>query len=154
MLMEVFIRSDLEEKNLTAINTIKFIDDLLMEITDSLASAESNLMQFRQSNKIIDISKEGSAVLEKLESFQQERNRLNIKFKYYNYLLDYIESKSDFKDIIAPSVVGINDPVLMSLLTQLSDLYSKKAELLFAAKENNPLIDITTEIPEKEFWRI
>jgi len=102
-------------------------------------------MQFRQSNKIIDISKEGSAVLEKLESFQQERNQLDIKLKYYNYLLDYVESKSDFKDIIAPSVVGINDPVLMSLLTQLSNLYSKKAELLFAAKENNPLIDVTTQ---------
>ena len=139
-LMEVFIRSDLDEKNQTAINTIKFIDNLLMEITDSLASAESNLMQFRQSNKIIDISKEGSAVLEKLESFQQEKSQLDIKLKYYHYLLDYITGKSDFKDIIAPSVVGINDPVLMSLLTQLSDLYSKKAELLFAAKENNPLI--------------
>ena len=139
-LMEVFIRSDLDEKNQTAINTIKFIDNLLMEITDSLASAESNLMQFRQSNKIIDISKEGSAVLEKLESFQQEKSQLDIKLKYYHYLLDYVTSKSDFKDIIAPSVVGINDPVLMSLLTQLSDLYSKKAELLFAAKENNPLI--------------
>ena len=139
-LMEVFIRSDLDEKNQTAINTIKFIDNLLMEITDSLASAESNLMQFRQSNKIIDISKEGSAVLEKLESFQQERSQLDIKLKYYQYLFDYVTSKSDFKDIIAPSVVGINDPVLMSLLTQLSDLYSKKAELLFAAKENNPLI--------------
>ena len=139
-LMEVFIRSDLDEKNQTAINTIKFIDNLLMEITDSLASAESNLMQFRQSNKIIDISKEGSAVLEKLESFQQEKSQLDIKLKYYHSLLDYITGKSDFKDIIAPSVVGINDPVLMSLLTQLSDLYSKKAELLFAAKENNPLI--------------
>jgi capsule polysaccharide export protein KpsE/RkpR len=85
--MEVFIRSDLDEKNQTAVNTIKFIDNLLMEITDSLASAESNLMQFRQSNKIIDISKEGSAVLEKLETYQQERNQLDIKLKYYNSLL-------------------------------------------------------------------
>lgn len=141
-LMEVFINSDLEEKNLTAVNTIKFIDDLLMEVDDSLASAESNLMQFRQSHKILDISREGSAIFEQIEALQQEKTQLSIKIKYYNYLLDYIESKSDFKDIIAPSIIGINDPVLMSLLTQLSDLYSEKTELLYTAKENNPLIDV------------
>lgn len=148
-LCEIYLLSDLEEKNLTSTNTIKFIDAQLEGIVDSLRSAETVLQDFRLSNKtIIDISSEGQLLMQKLNSLQSEKSITEIKKKYYDYLMDYIEKKNDFKDVIAPSSIGINDPLLSSLISQLSELYSEKNVAAFSAKENNPtlnLIDVKIE---------
>ncbi len=140
---EVYIRAGLEEKNQIAINTVNFIDEQLEEIVDSLQVAEINLQNFRLSSKsIIDISQEGIAIFQKLEKVQAEKTLLNIKTKYYDYLLGYIESKNNFKDVIAPSVMGIDDPLLNSLISQLSQLFAEKGVILYSAKENNPSLNV------------
>jgi len=59
-LCEVYIRSNLEEKNRVSVNTIRFIDEQLSGIVDSLESAGIRLQNFRSANKVIDISKEGN----------------------------------------------------------------------------------------------
>ncbi|MQY79717.1 MAG: tyrosine protein kinase, partial [Bacteroidetes bacterium] len=142
-LSEVYIRSGLEEKNKTAENTLTFIDEQLKEIVDSLTTAEINLQNFRLNNQIIDISKEGSAIFEKLEKFQSEKTLIAIRLKYYDYLMKYIEEKNDFLDVISPSIMGINDPLLISLISKLAELYAEKGELLYSTRENSPLLNLS-----------
>ena len=57
-LIEVFQRNNLEEKNLEADRTIKFIDDQLKDISDSLIIAEDRLQDFRSQNRVMDISEQ------------------------------------------------------------------------------------------------
>ncbi|MBI4645940.1 MAG: polysaccharide biosynthesis tyrosine autokinase [Bacteroidia bacterium] len=141
---EVYIGYGLAEKSQIATNAIKFIDNQLEGIVDSLTIAEIRLQNFRLLNKsIIDISQEGQALFKKLEELQMEGSVLQIKSKYYDYLLNYIIGrKSDFKDIIAPSAIGINDPLLTSLIAELSKLYSEKSVIEYSAKENNPTLNV------------
>lgn len=139
---EVYVRSGLEEKNKIAENTINFIEDQLNNITDSLEIVENNLQNFRQSNKIIDISREGTALFEKVEQLQTEKALIKIQGKYYEYLLHYVQSRNNFKDVIVPSIMGINDQVLNSLVGQLIQLYTEKGEIAFSATEDNPTLDV------------
>lgn len=141
-LLQVYVNTGLEEKNQIAINTIEFIDKQLKIITDSLNIAENILYDFRRKNKIIDISQEGNAIFKKIEAYESEKALFEVKSKYYNYLRNYIEQAKDFKKVVAPSVMGIEDPLLNSLVVELNELYSTKNAISYSSTEKNPSIGI------------
>ncbi|OFX17052.1 MAG: hypothetical protein A2033_15735 [Bacteroidetes bacterium GWA2_31_9] len=141
-LSEIYIRYGLEEKNQITQNTIRFIDEQLSEITDSLKIAERNLLAFKVDNKVVDIDREGKMIFDQLVEIQTDKTGLNIKSNYYHYLLKYIEDKNNFKDVIAPSVMGINDQLLTTLINSLSQYNFEKETLLYSAKENTPSVNL------------
>ena len=141
-LCEVYIRNGLEEKNRAALNTINFIDSQLGSISDSLRKAELKLQNFRLENRIVDISKEGDAIYAKLEKLQTDRAVAELQKRYCIYLKNYIERKTNYNDIIVPSVLGISEPILNSLVTELADLYKQRAVLKFNAQEDNPAVSM------------
>jgi capsular exopolysaccharide synthesis family protein len=139
-LMEVYIQSGLEDKNRTAINTINFIDEQLSTVVDSLRRAEDKLQDFRLSNKIIDISSEGQSLIARLEKIQSEKASLELQIRYFNYLLNYIVKKKDFREVVAPSVMGINEPLLNEKVAELAKLYGERYVMNLSAQNNNPSI--------------
>ncbi|NSW93824.1 MAG: polysaccharide biosynthesis tyrosine autokinase [Bacteroidales bacterium] len=136
MLMDVYLEFGLEYKNQTATQTIDFIEDQLGSISDSLRRAESELENFRLYNKLIDISREGSAIQSKLESIDAERTKLLMQKSYYEYLKDYIDSRRETGDIVAPSVMGVTDQLLMNMVNQLSLLQQQKKKLAMNLSES------------------
>ncbi len=141
-LMEVYVQDGLDEKNQIAINTINFIDEQLSEISDSLKVTENKLSDFRQSNKLIDIGQEGSILYQKIERIQNEKSMLILKGKYYSYLLDYISKERDFSDLIAPSVLDINDAMLTGLITELTNLYKERNNYNYSSNKTNPGVEL------------
>jgi len=141
-LCEVYIRNNLEEKNIASNNTIKFIDLQLRQISDSLRKAEGRLQNFRLNNKLLDMTDAGASISKKLEEFETKRLIANMRLKYVKYIKSYINSKTNFNDIIAPSVMGIEDPMLNALVKDLVELYKQKNTLLLNASADNPSISI------------
>ena len=141
-LAEVYIQAGLEEKNQIATKAIEFIDDQINDILDSLDIAENNLQNFRMKNKIVNISQEGTYLYQQYEKAQTEKALLGIQQKYYNYLSNYLQSKEDFSEFVAPSVIGIDDQVLKTLLGQLNSLYVERNSLNFSSKKSNPAIEL------------
>ena len=128
-LMDIYLVFGLEYKNLTTAQTINFIEDQLGTISDSLKIAENDLESFRLVNKLIDISREGAIIQQKLEQIDDERTKLTMQKSYYEYLKDYIESKSESADIIAPSVMGVTDQLIVRLVEELSGFQQQKRQL-------------------------
>jgi capsular exopolysaccharide synthesis family protein len=146
-LSEVYIRMNLREKNQASINTIRFIDDQLRGIVDSLEATGLRLQHFRSANKVIDISKEGSFLFQKMQDLQSEKAMLDINSRYYNYLVEYIQKKTDFSDVVAPSVIGIQDQLLNTLVSQLNRLNMERRNLNLSVMENSPQLTlVNTEI--------
>lgn len=139
-LIEACIEKDLEEKNKTSQRSEEFINSQLTQITDSLMFAETNLEEFRSNNKIVNLSDEGSLLYKKLEEQEKNKSTLDIRLKYYNYLLRSIQIKE--QDIKMPSITGIDDPLLNSLISQLNKLYTEKQVLAFSATPDNPSLQI------------
>jgi len=137
-LMEVYIRSGLEDKNRIAENTVRFIDSQLVGVADSLKMAEQNLQNFRISNKVIDLSTEGKMLFDKVKELQAQKATNELKERYYDYLMDYIKKRRDLKDIVAPSALGVEDNQLTLILDQISQTYLQREELLLTTTQGNP----------------
>lgn len=119
MLMKVYRNRSLESKNQTAENTLDFIDKQLDIVSDSLKKAETRLQILRLENKLVDLSKDGNILHDRLESLENERISLELKSYYYQYLKEYLDSKNESGDIVSPNVAGIAEPTLFRLIEEL-----------------------------------
>jgi tyrosine-protein kinase Etk/Wzc len=128
-LMEIYLQQGLDLKNKTAENTIKFINQQLAIISASLIIAEDTLQNFRLRKKLIDLSKEGTFIQNQLERFSNEKITLELQQKYYEYLIEYLNSKNESGDIVAPSIMGVSDQMLVSLVSELSKLQIQKKQM-------------------------
>lgn len=130
-LMEVYINYGLEYKTKTADQTIEFINDQVKKIADSLSMAEKKMEKFRLDNRFIDLSSKGTIIQNKLEKIENEKAGFELQLQYYNYLNEYLNQKNIEGTIISPSVMGITDGVLLSLVNELSAKQKEKEKLVF-----------------------
>jgi uncharacterized protein involved in exopolysaccharide biosynthesis len=136
-LMEVYLQRELDEKNKAAENTIRFIEDQLSGITDSLTFFEGSLEKYRSENKIFNLSEEGSQIFQRLQEFEKDRSQAEINLKYYQTLQNYI-NRDDIEEIVAPSIIGNTDPLLQSLVVGISELQAEKMRLSNNFSEEAP----------------
>ncbi|MCK4826530.1 polysaccharide biosynthesis tyrosine autokinase, partial [bacterium] len=136
-LTEVFIENNLEKKNLEANRIIGFIEELLVDVSDSLTLTETQLQEFRSKNRIMDVSAQTRQIIDQAVLFENEKARLNLQKKYYLYLNDYLDDADNTNRPVAPASMGIEDPLLASSLLELSGL---QAEYFSSGVgERNPL---------------
>lgn len=128
-LTEVYQRDNLAEKNEYANRTIEFITSQIQDIHDSLRISESEMLSFRSQNQVVDLSIQSQQVLTQMNELDRQKIQLETQNKYYNYLLDYILTNQDIESLMAPSAMGINDPLLNSLILELNRLNMEKLKM-------------------------
>jgi len=128
-LIEVYQLDNLGQKNEKANRTVRFIDGQLQTISDSLTVSENQMQTFQVKNKVLDLSLQSQQLLEQVNELDKERLTLETKNKYYNYLNRYIQNFEELESIIAPSAMGIDDPLLNSLILQLNQLIFEKSSM-------------------------
>ena len=126
-IIEVYQYNNLEKKNQYANLTIRFIDSQLQNISDSLSISENRLETFRSANQMIDFSAQSRQLLIQMNELDKELMKRESQYKYYLYLKNYIDSNQNMETVIAPSSVGIEDPLLNSFILQLNELINKKS---------------------------
>ncbi len=132
-----YLDRNLEKKNRIAINTVKFIDSQISEVSDSLSIAESKLQNFRTANQVMDLSFQGQKSFEKMSELESQRAVLLIQQKYYEYIRDYFNRNNDMSDLIAPSSMGVQDPLLNQMILELITLNSERRNLLNRGNTKN-----------------
>jgi len=137
-LSTVFIQFGLIEKNKRSASTVKFIDNQLTGVIDTLNETGRNFTSFRSQNQIINIGQEGDLIMQKLGQLETERSEEQARLTYYMNLNRYMNDKEKMQQIIAPSVAGITDQNLTNLVTRLTDLYNRREVLSYSVQEKNP----------------
>lgn len=138
-LMESYIAFDLSEKNKIQENTLAFIEEQLGFLEDSLQQKERELQDFKVENKLLDVSAEFSNILGKMNTLDEMNAEIDYQLEYFEQIRTYMEQKSrDFSDVIAPSVIGIPDPLLNGLIQTLVTLSQERRKLLATVNENHP----------------
>ena len=141
MLTTEYLGQSLEKKNMIVENTIRFIDNQLGIISDTLKSAEMDLQNFQSSREVMDLDFQAQQVYELLADMQKQKAELIVKSKYYQNLKNYIQKNSESIDeLVAPSAMGIEDPVLNALVGELITLYNEKANTLLFSTERSPKV--------------
>ncbi|MDF1561360.1 MAG: polysaccharide biosynthesis tyrosine autokinase, partial [Bacteroidales bacterium] len=141
-LMQLYILQGMEWRNRAADNTISFIEAQLGLISDSLKIAENSMESFRLNNRFVDLTLEGTLVLQRLEKFENEKNTLGMQMQYYEYLLDYLDSRDDSESLISPSIMGVTDPVLVGLVGEFASLQQQKKQMAFTVREDLPQVQL------------
>lgn len=135
--IEGFQAISLNRKNSEAERRIQFIDDQLVGVSDSLSRTENRLQQFRSSNRVMDLSAQGQALIGQVTLLENEKARLNLESNYYDYLADYLAKDVSNSMPIVPITMGINDPGLTRLVEELAGLQGQLSAR--GAGEMNPL---------------
>src|SRR5258706_2250683 len=136
-----YINRDIRDKSSVATLTLKFVDAQLSDVSKELNNIESNLQQFKERNKTVNLSEESKGYLERLNEVDNDRVKAEIDLRSLDYLYDYVSSNKDAENL-SPSSIGTPDPVLVQLITQLQTLQSKRKNLSYGATENSPALRI------------
>ena len=134
-LTRVYLEKNLEKKNTIAYNTVKFIDTRISDIADSLMYAENKLQNFRTSRQVMNLSFQGQKLYEKMNALENERAIIIVKQKYYEYIKGYFDQNKDVTDMLAPSSMEVQDPVLNNLIGNLLELNNERMNY---TQQNNP----------------
>lgn len=128
-LAQIYLLQNLEQKNEVAENSIRFIDQQLASLSSSLSVSEGAMTNFRQENKFVDVSSYAGQLMGRISGYDQERLALRLKETYFDYLTQYVDSRIESGAVIAPSSLGLNEPMLSGLVQQLNDLRIQRGEL-------------------------
>jgi tyrosine-protein kinase Etk/Wzc len=139
-LMYVYSVQNLERKNHLATITIDYIEKQLNEISDSLNQTEVNLQTFRSSNQLLNITEQANGISAQYIDLQNKLAELVARKKYYDYVSGFLSKNDNFSDMIVPSSMGIPDPLLNSLMSELIAAQAQQSNLIKNNQEKNPLV--------------
>lgn len=138
-LMDSFLEYDLREKNRISENALKFIEEQLYIVEDSLNSVERRMQRFKVNNKMLDVDAEFGGVLNSIQMLEENIQSVDFELAYYKTLESYLISKTgNLEEIVAPSLIGISDGLLNGLIQQLVGLSLDRRRLLAVVQETHP----------------
>ena len=151
-LAKIYLLQNLEQKNEVAENTLRFINQQLANLQSSLQVSEGAMTNFRQENKFVDVNSYAGQLMGRIEGYKQERLALRLRETYFDYLINYIHENIEKDAVIAPTSMGVNEPILVGLVQQLNDLRIQRGELteknVYYAKYTKDIENVKTAIEE------
>ena len=151
-LAEIYLLQNLEQKNEVAENSIRFINEQLETLQTSLQVSEGAMTDFRQENKFVDVNSYAGQLMSRIGGYDQQQMTLRLRETYFDYLIKYIHTNIETGAVIAPTSMGVNEPMLITLVQQLNDLRLKRGELteknVYYAKYTKDIENVKTAIEE------
>lgn len=127
-LCDEFLADNLSRKNNAAIKTIEFINDQLLQLSDSLRISEDRLKAYKADNFVV-ASAGGSAVMSQYNQIDAKQTELRLTESYLDYLTNYLQSNVSEGAIIAPSNLGVNDANLTTMVQSYTELQVSRNEV-------------------------
>ncbi|GET21993.1 tyrosine protein kinase [Prolixibacter denitrificans] len=134
-MMQVYQTHNLDKKNIIATKTIFFITSQLANVSDSLSASQKIRERFQSRNNLLDVSYQSQQLLDQLVKLEDQKSLLETQHQYYQYLETYLSRNDNLQSLVAPTTVGIDDPLLVNLLQELSQLNIEKTTLSATVKD-------------------
>ncbi|MEP3209518.1 MAG: polysaccharide biosynthesis tyrosine autokinase [Maribacter sp.] len=135
-LIRIYNENAIEDKQIIADKTSKFINDRIADISGSLSTVDQSAQDFKTEKGVTDIPVETNINLSAGVANQQElaaaRNQLNMAAS----MSSLVESQNGFE--VLPANLG--DPATNSAIAQYNQLVSERKRLLKSSNEKNPII--------------
>lgn len=151
-LQDIYLLQNLERKNAMAENSIAFINSQLEVLQNNLQISEGAMTDFRQENKFVDVNSYAGQLMSRVSAYDQEHMALRLKETYLDYLANYLKEQIEGGTVVAPSSLGLNEPMLMAQVQQLNELMLQRSELspknVYYAKYTNDIENVKTAISE------
>jgi tyrosine-protein kinase Etk/Wzc len=135
---------NVSNKNLMALNTIKFIDSKLKKLSTNLSGVEHDVENYKRDNKITELSVNAQMNLESSGNYQEQLSTSEVQLSLIQSIMSYLRNaESEFE--LVPSTLGLKEPTLLSLIERYNNLQIERQRLLRNNSVNNPLVINLTE---------
>ncbi|GAB3641437.1 tyrosine-protein kinase [Spirosoma arcticum] len=138
-LITEYNQATLIDKNKVAASTLKFIENRLGIVSRELSTVEKNVESYKSNQGITDLSVQAQSFLETVQQNDALLNQVTIQLAALNDLQKYVDDNTGNQGN-TPAVVGINDPVLLGLITNLTQLEQQREQLARTTSAQNPLL--------------
>ncbi|MCM4160833.1 polysaccharide biosynthesis tyrosine autokinase [Antarcticibacterium flavum] len=133
-----FNRSAIEDKNLIAGNTAKFINERLAIINGELDSVESGKEMFKEQNRLTDIQAESQMFIQNASDYNKKMQEVGTQLELANAMLEYI-SKNSRSDLL-PTNLGLSEGGVNGQINEYNDLVLQRNRILSGSSEKNPIV--------------
>jgi capsular exopolysaccharide synthesis family protein len=138
-LMHVYDAAAIDDKNKTATKTMDFVEGRLRIVTSELGQVESEMAKFKTKEGIVDLSEQGKLFLESVRENDSKLNEVNMQLSVLDSIENYVQGRKDGESMV-PATLGLTDPVLLELVSKLSETEMELARLRKTTGENSPLL--------------
>ncbi len=143
-LLDVYVQSNLNDKNREASNTLAFIGSRLELVTGELGEVEGEVASYKSARGLTDIGAETQIFLENIQENDTRLQEINTQIEVLASVERYIEASGE--GAIAPATYLISDPVLVSLLTRYADLKQQQERYTRTTQAGNPLLETVNSL--------
>jgi capsular exopolysaccharide synthesis family protein len=139
-LMEEYEGFTIEQKNISADQSLIWIDGRMKLIGRELDSVQNLLLDYQQRNNLIDIESQSSLYFNKINEADKTINENMVRISMVDMLNDYLrDSKTVYSKV--PSSLGLEDPALAILVAEYNKAQIDRKTLINGnVPEGNPIV--------------
>ena len=134
-LIIMYDKSSVDEKNSLAKNTLQFVEERLGIVSKDLDSIEKTVQKYKTGTGSSDISTQGQLYLQNVSTNDQELGKINMELAVLNQVDNAMSSGG-----LMSSTIGVADPNLSKLMTDLNNKELEYERLRKTVAENNPML--------------
>ncbi len=138
-LMAVYDTLVVEDKTRIAIATEHFIDTRLTALKAELNGIEGHLASDIEKNETFDLEDQSKKYLDNIGETEKTLIEMNVRLRLADMLYDYIGSKDNIYRLV-PTSMGIEEPVLLQLVTEYDKVQTEREATLRTTTRDNPSI--------------
>ena len=127
------------EKSTLVKNTLNSIEERLSVVSADLDSIERKIQQFKTGNSAVELGLQGNLYLQGVNAADAKLGEVGVQLSNLNQLENFISSKESNIGIL-PSAVGVADPTLNQLMTNLNNAQMEYERQKKTVGENNPIM--------------
>ncbi|WP_128547764.1 GumC family protein [Larkinella soli] len=138
-LIMAYNKAAVVDKNRVAYATLHFIENRLRLISGELAAAEKRVESYKAAQGITDLGTQAQSFLLRVQQNDAQLNQTDIQLGILRDVENYVNSKIEARTV-TPATLGLNDPILLGLLTRLTELEAQHDEISRTTSIRNPLL--------------
>lgn len=145
-IMKEYLIYDRNRKTQSATQMINFIDDQLAYLSPAIKGSETSILQFKQKNKLMEVSTSAESALTKAKDIEAQQAILKLQLIAVEQLRDQVDKEKNNVNLNFNVGAGV-DPALTTLIDRLDVLLNQRYELLKTYNNNSqPILDINRSI--------
>ncbi len=135
---------DVEKKNKVATMAMRFLEEQLVVIGDSLKIYEDQVENFKRRNMITELADETNRLYSKVTQFEDQKFKFKLRENYYSYITKMLQDEH-YDGIFTPGSVGIDDPIVTKLINEVMELQTNvdvyRSNKSIQNSKDNPLLE-------------
>lgn len=138
-LIDVYNEKWLQDKNLIADSSAKFIEERLEAISKELGDVDQDISEYKSRNLIPDVEAVSAMYMQRSTKNQDELLNLTNQLGMARFIRDYLKDKSR-ENMLLPSNTGIQSSGIESQISEYNQIMLLRNDLVANSNEKDPLV--------------